>query len=666
MRLIAKDQLSPDKVMDVVKAHSEKVLFPRLENRFGDSLSHDFQQETTSRPMTSLSLSQSLGPSSTAGPRTRTSSSTRQLRPKSPSSGVQLKVFSMEKLEESLTAIKVCPSPLPPLPPFTHIPQQSTVDIVAQMDPSSPLHSPHLDDDFSAGKMTKGRTAKSSTEAAAAATEKQTKKRKGKNSRQQQHLSKEGDGDEEGDGEDDDWLFDTEDLSPLRHISSPKDKVRVYKRQTTPYPEEISESTLEKENELSARFRGSHDNELISEGGEEDWGGNEDQGKKKRFTRTYTLDDDDGGRKVQFQDDWSTQQRPSTEPSSSAHRKDSFKTRKQTPFPHEIEEANDLLARGGEGHSPEEISLKKKSFQQRKNTPFPHEMEEEIKKSSSSPSSARSSSHHEEREANHEEDEDLLLLPSLKDGEHDPEFDSYRQQHQSRHHDHPPSSSSTSSAKPTNPLFVDLDEEELHCPQSSDDPRRGEGGQRGQREQKQRQGQGHPQTRPQYEGSQSVPMSRQTSKRQSSADSFSSSPSPRGGNVRLRPLTPEGHFRREFSKDHPLAGGKGKYSREMMKGKEWMGPQAALVKKKKHQQAPLRISEIVSKQEQKKLDLQRQLEELRKHQNEVLLEVLEEERKAEMERVDMGRNISDHEERRRYPSLPPPLPPHLPPSLCLM
>lgn len=100
---MAKDQLSPDKLMDVVKSHSEKVLFPRLENRFGDST--DFQQDTA-RPMTSLSLSQSLGPSST-GPRARTSASTRQLRPKSPSSGVHLKVFSMDKLEESLTAIKV-------------------------------------------------------------------------------------------------------------------------------------------------------------------------------------------------------------------------------------------------------------------------------------------------------------------------------------------------------------------------------------------------------------------------------------------------------------------------------------------------------------------------------------------------------------------------------
>lgn len=437
----------------------------------------------------------------------------------------------------------------------------------------------------------KTKTTKSSKTAAG----KHPKTRKEKKSQQK---SKEGDGENDEDG---DWLFDTEDLSPLRHISSPKGQVRVYKRQTTPYPEDISAATLEKENEMSARFRGSHDNELISEGDE--WE-NGNQGKTKRFTRTYTLDDE--GRKVQFQDDSQTQQRPSTEPSD--YRKNSFKTRKHTPFPHEIEEANNLA----DEETSEEISQKKKSFQQRKHTPFPHEIEEEIKKS------ARYSSNESftENDENHEENEDLLL-PSLKEGEHDPEFDSYRQE-RSQHQSH--------NSQPSH-LFANLDDEELHYPQSSDDPRRD-----------------YQQQQHHYEGSQSVPhqsMSRQISKRQSSADSFSSSHSQK--NVRLRPITPEGHFRREYSKDHPLAGGTGKYSREVTKGKECMGPQA-LVKKKK----PLRISEIVSKQEQKKLDLQRQLEELRKHQNEVLLEVLEEERKAELERVEMGRNVSDHEERRRY------------------
>jgi hypothetical protein len=84
----------------------------RLENRFGDP------NETpghTSRPMTSsLSLSQSHGSS-----RAQTSSSTRgSLRPKSPQPALHLKVFSMDKFEESLAAIKVnkitylLPSPL--------------------------------------------------------------------------------------------------------------------------------------------------------------------------------------------------------------------------------------------------------------------------------------------------------------------------------------------------------------------------------------------------------------------------------------------------------------------------------------------------------------------------------------------------------------------------
>ena len=63
---------------------------------------------------------------------------------------------------------------------------------------------------------------------------------------------------------------------------------------------------------------------------------------------------------------------------------------------------------------------------------------------------------------------------------------------------------------------------------------------------------------------------------------------------------------------------------------------------------PQKISEIVSKQERNRLELQKQLEELRKHQNEVLLEVLEEERKAELERVEIGRNVNDSDERRRY------------------
>jgi hypothetical protein len=525
------------------------------------------------------------------------------------------------------------------------------------MDPSSPLHSPHLDDDFPGKTRTASGTGTGTGKSSSkTGTGKQVKKRREGEKRQQQHH--EGEGEE---GEDDDWLFDREDLSPLRHITSPKDGkgTRAYHRQTTPYPEEISEATLEKENELSARFRGSHDNELISEERDEDEGGSTSGKKKQKFTRTYTLgdaDDDYGydqeGRKVQFQDHDShtqQQQRPHTEPSrgsgsgsgsTSAHRKDSFKTRKQTPFPHEIEEANNLSTPvDNETEEGEEIDRKKKSFQQRKNTPFPHQMEEEIKKSARY--SSREQESFIENEEDHGDHEDLLL-PALRDGEHDPEFDSYRQQQQ------------TQQQQPVSHLFADLDDEELHqkqqYPQSSS-ARSGSG----------RGGRGGEERNSPYEGSQSVPrnaMSRQrlSSQRQSSADSFSSSASQSNSqkNIRLRPLTPEGHFRREFSKDHPLAGGQGKYSRETSQGKEWMGPNALVQQQQqqrkgggKGKKLPLRISEIVSKQEQKKLDLQRQLEELRKHQNEVLLEVLEEERQAELERVEMGRTVSDHEERRR-------------------
>jgi hypothetical protein len=56
---------------------------------------------------------------------------------------------------------------------------------------------------------------------------------------------------------------------------------------------------------------------------------------------------------------------------------------------------------------------------------------------------------------------------------------------------------------------------------------------------------------------------------------------------------------------------------------------------------------VVSKQEQKKHDLQRRLEELRRHQNEALLEVLQDEREAEEQRTSMGRGVSDTKERNR-------------------
>lgn len=135
------------------------------------------------------------------------------------------------------------------------------------------------------------------------------------------------------------------------------------------------------------------------------------------------------------------------------------------------------------------------------------------------------------------------------------------------------------------------------------------------------------------------------SRNDSFAASNSSRPSTKERNTRLRPLTPEGTFRREYSKDHPLAGGKGKYSKEKSAGKKEIAPRdfGTAGKKKKYE----RVAEVVSRQEQKKMDLQRNLEALRKHQNDALLEVLEEERKAEEERNRMGRSVKDVSERNR-------------------
>jgi len=112
--------------------------------------------------------------------------------------------------------------------------------------------------------------------------------------------------------------------------------------------------------------------------------------------------------------------------------------------------------------------------------------------------------------------------------------------------------------------------------------------------------------------------------------------------ISARPLTPDGKFRPEYSRDHPLAGGKGKYSKESQQGKQKLVPG-----KRREPPAPERLAEVMSKQEQKKYDLQRQLEDLRKHQNEALLEVLEDERQAEEHRTEMGRGVSDTKERNR-------------------
>mmetsp|Transcript_1047 Transcript_1047/g.1690 ORF Transcript_1047/g.1690 Transcript_1047/m.1690 type:complete len:377 (-) Transcript_1047:156-1286(-) len=147
-----------------------------------------------------------------------------------------------------------------------------------------------------------------------------------------------------------------------------------------------------------------------------------------------------------------------------------------------------------------------------------------------------------------------------------------------------------------------------------------------------------------FESSKSAPSRSESFRNTTSAGSnrnTSSAGSKR--NERLRPLTPEGHFRREHSYDHPLNGGTGEYKREKSQGKKVINPTVYGKGTKK----PKRISEVVSKQEHKKMDLQRQLEVLRKHQNAALLSVLEEEKEAEEQRMQMGKSVTDTNERGR-------------------
>ena len=120
----------------------------------------------------------------------------------------------------------------------------------------------------------------------------------------------------------------------------------------------------------------------------------------------------------------------------------------------------------------------------------------------------------------------------------------------------------------------------------------------------------------------------------------------RAQTISARPLTPEGKFRAEHSADHPFAGGKGQYARESAAGRQRLVP--GKHRNRAPPSAPERLAEVMSRQEQKKHDLQRQLEGLRKHQNQALLEVLEDERQAEEERTGLARGVSDTKERNRY------------------
>lgn len=116
-------------------------------------------------------------------------------------------------------------------------------------------------------------------------------------------------------------------------------------------------------------------------------------------------------------------------------------------------------------------------------------------------------------------------------------------------------------------------------------------------------------------------------------------------------------FRAEFSSDHPLAGGRGKYEKERRRGKHraigTYGPGKRRASKKQAQDEEStensmeRLTYVISKQEKKKQELQRQLDSYRKQQNAQLLKVLEEERMAEENRNNLAKSAMDNDERSK-------------------
>jgi hypothetical protein len=129
------------------------------------------------------------------------------------------------------------------------------------------------------------------------------------------------------------------------------------------------------------------------------------------------------------------------------------------------------------------------------------------------------------------------------------------------------------------------------------------------------------------------------------------------GKTKLKPLTSKGkesfispkatflpvgtdQFRREFSADHPLAMGRGKYEDEMKSGKT----PASGAKIQKSNPSEILVS-FESKETSNETDTRRELEVLRRKQNEILLRILEDEKRAEEERMGALRGTADKESR---------------------
>ena len=121
-------------------------------------------------------------------------------------------------------------------------------------------------------------------------------------------------------------------------------------------------------------------------------------------------------------------------------------------------------------------------------------------------------------------------------------------------------------------------------------------------------------------------------------------------------------FRREYSKDHPLAGGKGKYDKERTGGeKHPVGlidneppkeeknllknagvPQYDKVVHHKASSLPGEKNQI-----RDVASWQNEIDTLRRQQNQALLALLEEERLCEEDRTKMGKLVRDHDERHK-------------------
>jgi hypothetical protein len=119
--------------------------------------------------------------------------------------------------------------------------------------------------------------------------------------------------------------------------------------------------------------------------------------------------------------------------------------------------------------------------------------------------------------------------------------------------------------------------------------------------------------------------------------------------------TKDGEFRREYSGDHPLApGGTGHYKKELTGGNKPAGtgggkgvvvnaPASAMTPT----QASSKIEKLTLAAQVKVVDPQRQLEQLRREQNEALMRVLEEEKSAEEARERMSRAVLSENEASR-------------------